>query len=273
MKRCAVQLELHIPMHGGAREGAGRPRVAERPCVPHTVRAQFRAASVLHVTMRLRDGMPSLRQRPAWLVVVAVLKALRGRAGFRVVHLSVQSNHLHLLIEADDAGTLESGMRSLGTRLAKRLNRLFERVGELFADRYHARALTTPREVRAALAYVLLNARKHAAEDGRRLGPHWVDPFSSAAAFDGWSSPVRADHLDADCGTSAATTWLLVEGWRRHGLVAIDEVPGRACAPKPVHHWPVIDDAWGIDRARDATLNRHSFADGPVGSSSVASAA
>jgi REP element-mobilizing transposase RayT len=252
MKRCAVQLELHIPTHGGARKGAGKKPEGPRPRVSHATRATFRSGDVLHVTLSLREGIPSLRQLGAWAVIVAALRAVRGRADFRVVQLSVQTNHLHLLIEADDAAALADAMRSLGTRLGKRLNKLFGRKGRLFEDRYHVRALTTPREARNVLAYVLLNARKHAAEAGHTLAPHWVDPYSSARAFDGWAGPIRVDHLEADCGTSPATTWLLVEGWRKHPRIAIDEVPGGARAAKRGKRWPVIPDAWGIDRARDA---------------------
>lgn len=284
MKKRAVQLELHMPTHGGARDGAGRKREGPRDCVPHVPREEFRAGSVHHVTLRLHEGIPSLRQQSVWSVVVGVLLAVRGRAGFRIVQVSVQTNHLHLLVEAEDAAALEHGMRSLGTRLAKRINRCFDRSGELFADRYHARAIATPREARAALAYVLLNARKHAAELGRTLARHWIDPYSSAATFDGWATQPRIEGRASDCGTSPPTTWLLAEGWRRHGLVAVDEVPGgrrpprgnaeveaRATTPAvelepsvarrredeprdraPHARWPVIADAWGVDRARDA---------------------
>jgi hypothetical protein len=92
------------------------------------------------------------------------------------------------------------------------------------ADRYHARPLTTPLEVRRGLAYVLLNYRKHAKADGRKLAASWIDPHSSAAKFDGWRSPVRSRFVDYDFGTAAARTWLLRTGWRRHGPLELDEI-------------------------------------------------
>src|SRR5204862_6807235 len=82
--------------------------------------------------------------------------------------------------EADDARGLGRGMKGLCVRIARALNRLWKRVGSVFSDRYHARVLRTPREVRNALNYVLHNAARH----GSRLGG--PDPCSSGAWFDGW---------------------------------------------------------------------------------------
>ena len=132
-------------------------------------------------------------------------------------------------------------MQGLQVRLARGINRLLERTGSLFATRYHARPLRTPREVRNALRYVLLNARHHAAERGRQLARDWIDPFSSAPWFDGFHADPRAPRGSACLGsppdwlaflrrqarpTATARTWLLAIGWRRHGLLLPTEVPG-----------------------------------------------
>ena len=114
--------------------------------------------------------MPNLRKRSAWAVVGQAMRDSRGRFGMRVLHYAVLGNHVHLFVEVDGPDSLVRGMRGLCTRLAMRLNKLFDRKGPLFADRYHARACTTPLEVKRALGYVLLNARKHAAAKGRRPG-------------------------------------------------------------------------------------------------------
>lgn len=180
----------------------------------------------VHVTLRLAEGLPSLRQQAAFDVVRAAFRGVVGRAGFRLVHYSVLSNHLHLLVEAKDASALSFGLRSIQARMARGLNELWQRRGRLFGDRYHARPLKTPREVRNALAYVLLNARKHAAEAGRRLKRLWLDPFSSGACFDGWKSDwVLPDEPDA-YDVTRPRTWLLHTGWRRHRLLLLDELPG-----------------------------------------------
>ncbi len=232
VRRCYIapmpkprQLELHLPTHGGKREGAGRPREAPRPDVAHVRRAPFSADEPLQITLRLVAGLPSLRGRAPWAVIVRVLRSIRGLAGFRIVEYSVLSNHLHLVVEADDAKSLTAGMRGLTGRLARRLNGLFGRSGPLFGDRYHARPLGSPREVRLALQYVLLDHRKHEAQHGRSLAPEWIDPRSSGPRFTGWCTPPHAAST-SDYGTSPAQTWLLAHGWRRCGLLRVDAVPG-----------------------------------------------
>jgi len=95
------------------------------------------------------------------------------RPGFRLVHYSLQGNHAHLIVEADDPGSLGRGMKAIGARLARAVNRIARRTGRVLADRYHMRLLSTPKEVRNALRYVLLNARRHAARGatwGRIIG-------------------------------------------------------------------------------------------------------
>ncbi len=129
---------------------------------------------------------------------------------------------MHLLVEADDADALSRGARALQIRIARALNRLTGRTGRAFGDRYHAHVLKTPRKTRQALAYVWLNVRKHAASAGAAVVRGW-DPCSSALFFDGWKDHVPRS-LDA-APVAGARSWLLRVGWRRHGLIALDELP------------------------------------------------
>lgn len=73
--------------------------------------------------------------------------------GVRLTHYSIQGNHLHLIVEAEDREALSFAMRALTIRIALGLNRLVGRKGKVFADRFHAHVLRTPREVRHAIAY------------------------------------------------------------------------------------------------------------------------
>jgi hypothetical protein len=125
-------------------------------------------------------------------------------------------------------------MMAIGIRFARAVNRALERKGPVLEDRYHSRALRTPTEVRNALRYVLLNARRHAAErrGGRALpAPVRLDPASSARWFDGWRRErLRAEDARAPDPPAVRRpqTWLLGVGWRRLGLLDADEVPGTA---------------------------------------------
>lgn len=107
--------------------------------------------------------------------------------------------------------------------MTRRLNRIWARKGAIFTERYHDREVSSPRQARAVLHYVIGNYRKHCAERGRALKPRWVDPFSSARQLDGWKQPVRLEP-----GVVAPPrTWLLRVGWRRHGLLDAHAVPSR----------------------------------------------
>jgi putative transposase len=134
------------------------------------------------------------------------------------VHFSVQGDHLHLLVEAQDERALSSGARGLSIRAARAINDTLARNGAVWGDRYHARALPTPRETRHAIVYVLMNFRKHRPADRRT-----IDPCSSAPWFDGFRTP-RASPPEA-APTSKPRTWLAATGWKRHGLIHLAERP------------------------------------------------
>jgi len=212
------QLELTTPpTWGGRRDGAGR-KPSGRRRVPHVRRAVHDRRCPVHVTPRARDGVPSLRRGDIFVAVrAAFAKVSRDR--FRLLHYSVQRDHVHLLLEADASNALRRGVQGLAIRVAKAVNRVLGRHGTVWADRYHVRALATPREVRHALVYVLQNWRKH-------LGDvRGFDPRSSAAWFRGWRISTAAP--PGPSAVVAPRTWLACLGWQRHGLIGIEEAPGR----------------------------------------------
>jgi REP element-mobilizing transposase RayT len=163
--------------------------------------------------------------------------ASRGRSGLRLVHFSVQHDHIHLLVEAEGKRSLSRGVQGLSIRIARGLNGELGRRGSVFADRYHARALTSPRQTRHALAYVLLNHAHHAPAQGWEPAVPFADAYSSAASFDGWSGPIACARNAAAASSSvvAGRTWLLSKGWRRAGLIDPSEEPGRPHDPARKH--------------------------------------
>jgi len=199
---------------GGPRPHAGRP-AGRRTTVPHRTRPTHQGAHPAHVTLRLLPGLPSLR-RPAFEILRSRF-ARASREWFRLIHFSVQANHIHFIVEAEDTRALSRGMQGLAVRIARAVNLWLGRRGRVFAERYHARALTRPRTVREALVYVLANWKHH------QTDARGVDPCSSGPWFDGWRSP-RA-RWRSPPPTAPARTWLLRVGWRRHGLVGLEERP------------------------------------------------
>ena len=129
---------------------------------------------------------------------------------------------MHLLVEGADTRALALGIRGLIIRVARAVNRVLGRTGSVWNDRYHARALTTPREVRQGLVYVLMNFRKHV-----RHQPWGFDPCSSATWFDGFRDVARSrpPPLPEEPAVAPSRTWLGTIGWRRHGLIGLYERP------------------------------------------------
>jgi len=225
----AEQASFRFVGWGGERDGAGRPK-KKGAKLRHAPRGPLATRYPAHVTLRTLPGAPNLRREAAYAAVERALGAIRDeRADFRVVHFSVQTNHLHLLAEASGAEALSRGMQGLAIRIARGVNRAAGRSGKLWADRFHARVLRSPREVRLAVCYVLQNTRRHATTERELVDPSWIDPRSSGPWFDGWRSlPHGFDPPLGPPPTSPSQTWLLSRGWRRGGLIRVDEVPPAA---------------------------------------------
>ncbi len=222
-----AQLKLDFKRWGGARKGAGRKLTpGRRRSARHVTRPALKRRHPVHVTMRLAGGLPNLRRRRAFRVVQQALAKACVRFDARITDWAVMSNHLHLIVEAGSARALSRAMQGFTIRVARGLNRVWRRKGKVFGSRYHARALTTPLEVRRALNYVLNNARRHAAQGGHTYADHWLDPFSSAPAFEAWKNrpPPTEDDI-AHTPRGAPRTWLRRVGWRRHGYLRVAETP------------------------------------------------
>ena len=169
----------------------------------------------MHVTLRMREHVWQLRSRRCFQILERAFYLGCDRFGGRLCHFSVQHNHIHLVVEAGNARALARALQGLCIRMAKGLNRLMERRGSVFADRYHARVLRSPTEVRRVLVYVLGNGRKHLPRVGHQLRDGWRDPFSSAAWFHGWALSMGTPHFPAP--VAPPRTWLLASGFLRAG--------------------------------------------------------
>jgi len=171
MARRARQTELAFRTWGGRRNGAGRKRKDGRlgKGMPHTPRPALARRFPLHITWRMRRGVWNLRTRRCFSALGKALSAGGDKFGFRLVHYAVLRDHIHFLVEAQDERALSRGMKGLGVRVARALNRVMQRRGNVVAERYHARILRMPTEVRHARNYLR-----------GLLGP---DPFASATAL------------------------------------------------------------------------------------------
>jgi len=213
-------------MWGERKKGAG-PKKDPNSGISHLKREALASRYPVHVTMKVQKELPKLRRKACLLVIAEAFAKGCERAGrledgcFRLVQYSIQNDHLHLIVEAKDRRSLSRGIQGLAIRIAKGLNRLWERKGKVWADRYHDHILRSPREVRNALRYVLNNGRRH----GKHHDQKRPDGYSSGAWFDGWKDYVPDGWLGEWGPIARAHTWLLNQGWRRYGLLALIESP------------------------------------------------
>ena len=185
-----TQQVLPFRQWGGKREGAGRKRRAARPGVPHRRRTRFRRGTA-HVTMRVRAEVWNLRTHRCFRALKRAFAGGCARFGFRLIHFSVQGNHIHCIVEAPDAVALGRAMKGLEVRMARALNKRMSRRGPVFADRYHAHLLKAVSEAAYAVQYVLENRRVHALRLGAPA-PEGIDRCCSDAWRDHWP-PLIAD--------------------------------------------------------------------------------
>lgn len=218
--RASPPTEAAQPRHGGKRAGAGRKK-RSLETVPHTARPVVDGDHPLHITIRVARGVWNLRSQRGHRAVKDALFQERRRGALRIVHYSVQGNHLHLVAEAEDRRTLTRRMQGFGARFARSVNQMMGRKrGQVIAERYHLHVLRTAREVRNAVRYVLLNHLKHSAQAGR-VGIT-IDPFSSAPWFPHWpegTPRIRAAHPTGPPPLSQAGSALLQAGMRHRILV------------------------------------------------------
>ncbi len=240
-----VQVELQLPKldknkqrRGGYRPGAGRKPNGERAGASHATRAPIKQRNPQHVTLRVANDLGWLRRLDMYAAVRRALRTVLARhEAFRVVHLSLQNTHLHLIVEANDQTALANGLRAFQISAAKRLNaaysrrRRVQRSGRVFTDRYHCENLDSVRQVRNALAYVINNWRRHRDDDGAyTLLEGRLDPYASGLAFRGWREAIPPD-VPLPEGyevppVSPATTWLLNQGLQKTTTISMFEVPG-----------------------------------------------
>jgi REP element-mobilizing transposase RayT len=238
-KRGRNHVQQELFRRGGKRRGAGRKPKGARAGERHGARPEFKSYHPLHVVMRVVPEVGSLRRRKMYKALrdATITAALRER--FRIVHISLQRSHVHMLVEAEHKAALGRGMQGFQLSAARHINTVLgdgvrRRRGRVFADRYHVEVITTPTRARHAIGYVLSNFRKHG-EDREGLASTWlVDPFSSGISFPDWKEledqpwmwPIRETY--DPLVVRRPESWLLREGWKKAGgLISARDVPSQ----------------------------------------------
>lgn len=226
------QTEMTFRTHGGFRSNAGRKKPKGRRCSePHRTRASINHRHPLHVVLRADRRIGSLRRIQVYQAIRAAMDQAATNDSIRIVHLSIQRTHVHLIVESANKATLARGLQGFQISAARRINAALATSGTVFIDRYFATPLSTPRQIRNTIAYVLNNWRHHD-EDKAAFARAWrCDPFSTGSSFDCWRElrgepfvPQQTSYVPLS--PRDPTTWLLRVGWKRHPAVSFYEVPG-----------------------------------------------
>jgi REP element-mobilizing transposase RayT len=242
-RRCTVgkepeQLAL-FKKRGGKRRGAGRKPTGKQARAPHKARPDLKARHPVHVTLRVVRAIGNLRRRCMYKAVREATLTTARREDFRIIHASIQRDHLHLLVEADHKGALARGMQGFQISAARHLNAAVStgqpgprRRGTVFTDRYHAEVITTPTQARYALRYCLGNWRRHREDLVAPMSTWKIDWFSSAVMFPGWAEYGDDEHFlwrGPDTYDPLIVyqprTWLLRESWKKCGSISYRDVP------------------------------------------------
>jgi hypothetical protein len=212
------QLEMKgLKGWGGKRKGAGRKN--QTGTINHLKRERVNSKTPIHVTMKLRHGLPDIQCPEMHEKFKA--GALKAKAlGLRVVHYTVEWDHIHMLLECSNNKALSQGMKSLGASFGRAIRKFAGGKGRVFKERFHMRVLKTPTEVRNAMAYVLTNTSKH-----HKMAPG-PTPYSSGMYFSEWKKllgrragpnlrefvPLTSKLPEFLCEPKS---WLAREGWRK----------------------------------------------------------
>lgn len=159
-----LSLNVYKGKHGGRRPNCGRKRL-HSPGVAHRTREKVSQRHALHVNFKVRS---SIRNKTCLKILKRAIFNSRRR-GLRVLHYALESNHVHLILEAQSNQTLTRGMRSLTITFAKGIKR-----GRIQLERYHLHVLRSLRETKNAIHYVLFNHQKH-----RKLKRAEVNEYTS----------------------------------------------------------------------------------------------
>lgn len=247
-----MQLELAVlaprtkpdePGRGGARPGAGRPKLTAADRAkrgprrePHAKRARVRSYQPQHVVLRSNYAINTFRKDEVLEAIgEAAFAVAKHEDTFRIVEFSLQDSHIHLIVEAEDNAAMARGMKAFAGAASKHINALISRRrgerrrGSVFRDRYYVVALTTPRQVRNTLAYVLNNWRHHGADRGSRA---LIDRYSSAINFHYWKERAGLPRFQTPSGyfgpmMAWPRTYLLKELWHaKYPRISVFDVPG-----------------------------------------------
>lgn len=163
-------------------KGAGRPAIHDRG-IRHIARDKVTKHTSLHLTIKIERLKAGLRNKDVLKQLHDSIKKAR-KIGLRVIHYTLEFDHVHLLVEVDSNQQLAKGMQSFGISFSKGINKIKAQVGKVFKTRYHFRKLKSPNEIKNVIFYILGNSLKHK-KDFSILSPYNT-AITASALFPGF---------------------------------------------------------------------------------------
>jgi REP element-mobilizing transposase RayT len=139
--------------------GAGRPAIHD-PGIRHTERPLIKKPSSLHLTIKVEKIKADIKNKTVLSILKRAIQNAR-KQGLRVIHFSLEYDHVHLLIEAENNTTLGKGMQAFGVTFSKAINRVRKTTGKVYKHRYHFKAITSPKQLKNVMSYIFKNGVKH----------------------------------------------------------------------------------------------------------------
>lgn len=155
-------------------KGAGRPAIHDKS-IRHVERERIEKLTSLHLTIKVRENKAGIKNKSVLKILHQAIKRARLK-NLKVIHYTLEYNHIHLLVEAYGHKNLHQGMQSFGISLAKQINRLKSLKGAVYKHRYHLRKLSSARELKNVLHYIFNNGIHHSRTSSL------LDPYNSLPA-------------------------------------------------------------------------------------------
>ena len=138
---------------------AGRKPIHDKG-IRHIQRERFERESSFHITIKVRQEKSDLQNKMILKALHRAIMKARYKS-LKVIHYTLEFNHIHLLVEAYNQEQLSNCMQSFGVTLAKMINKVKFKKGRVYKHRYHLRRLSSVMELKNVLKYIFNNGIKH----------------------------------------------------------------------------------------------------------------
>ena len=143
--------------------------------IRHRARPEILRTTSLHLTVKILKEKSRLRTKPLLQILKRAIQKARAQ-GLRIHHYTLEHDHVHLIVEAQNNLELGKGMQAFGVCFAKGINKFKAFKGTAYKHRYHLRKINSARDLKTVMRYVFNNSKKH------RNSLTMVHPFNSITA-------------------------------------------------------------------------------------------